>query len=238
MSHELPESLDVSIILPTYNEAENLPILIPQIFDILKPLSLSVEVLVVDDHSPDHTALVARTLSKQYRIRVIERLYERGLSSAVIRGFQSSRSTVCVVMDADGSHPIERLPDMIMPLLNQEADITVGSRNIASGGSIKWPWYRKAISKTAAFLTLGLTKLSDPTSGFMGVRRSLLSTAFLNPIGWKIVLEVVVKLPAARLKEVPIIFCDRQYGKSKMSLKQQGLYLLHLLRLYRYKIKR
>lgn len=237
MTHQIPDSLDVSIILPTFNEAENLPILIPKIFEVLSLHGLSVEVVVVDDHSPDHTALMARTLGKTYPVRVIERLYERGLSSAVIRGFQSSRAQVCVVMDADGSHPVEKLPDMILPILNQEVEVTVGSRNIPSGGSLKWPWYRKLMSKTAAVLTIGLTTLSDPTSGFMGVKRVLLAHAYLNPIGWKIVLEVVVKLKGIRLKEVPIIFCDRQYGKSKMTVKQQGLYILHLLRLYTFKLK-
>ncbi len=228
--------MDVSVILPTYNEAENLPILIPQIVEALNPLSLQIEVIVVDDRSPDNTAVVARELAKRYPVRVIERLYERGLASAVIRGFQASRAKVCVVMDADGSHPISRLPDMILPILENRADISVGSRNIPEGGSFQWPWYRKLISKTAALMTLGLTKMTDPTSGFMGVKRELLSQAYLNPIGWKIVLEVVVKCKNARLIEIPIMFHDRQFGKSKMSFKQQVLYVMHLLRLYAYKV--
>jgi dolichol-phosphate mannosyltransferase len=149
-----------------------------------------------------------------------------------------SRATVCLVMDADGSHPVSKLPEMILPILAGEADITVGSRNIPGGDSDNWPWYRRLISRTAAWMTLGLSEMTDPTTGFMGIRRELLKDLELDPVGWKIVLEIVVKAAPARLMEVPIVFRDRQAGKSKMSLGVQWSYIRHLSRLYRYRLSR
>ena len=228
------EALYVSIVLPTFNEAENLPLLIPRIFETLERAGIRGEVIVVDDNSPDRTAQAAESLAGHFPVRVILRTQERGLASAVVAGFRASRATTCLVMDADGSHPVERLADLIRPILADQADVTVGSRNIPGGSLYQWPWHRRLISRIAASAALGLTRLSDPTSGFMAVRRELLEGVELNPVGWKIVLEVVVKLRDARLGEVPITFANRERGASKLSLKEQGNYLRHLFRLHQH----
>ncbi len=224
--------MNVSIVLPTYNEAESLKTLIPEIKKALN--AFSYEIVVVDDNSPDGTGKVAKSLGA----KTIVRTTERGLATAVIRGFKDASGEVCVVMDADGSHPINKLPDMITPILNRSADITVGSRYIKGGDAENWPLHRKIGSKGAGLLAIGLTKLSDPTSGFMGVRKSLLDTITLDPTGWKIVLEVVAKCPKARILEVPITFKDREHGESKANLKVSLQYLQHLGKLYFSKLSR
>jgi dolichol-phosphate mannosyltransferase len=228
-------NLDVSVVVPTYNEAENVPVLVPKICEVLEKAGIRGEVVIVDDGSPDGTGRIAQGLSDIYPVRVQVRSGERGLATAVVSGFGMSTAEVCVVMDSDGSHPVEKLPEMIRPILDDRADITVGSRNIAGGGAEKWPWHRRLVSKTAGLMAAGLCKLSDPTSGFMGVRRRLLEDLKFNPIGYKIVLETVVKAAPARVLEVPIVFSDRQLGKSKLGLSQQVQYIRHLCRLHQHR---
>jgi len=227
--------IDVSVILPTYCEAENLPALIPRIADSLTGAGISCEVLVVDDDSPDGTADIVRELGSRYPTRVEVRRGERGLASAVLKGFELAAGKVVVVMDADGSHPPERLPAMVQPILDGQADITVGSRWVKGGGLDGWPWHRVLISRVAGSLSMGLTPLRDPTSGFLAMNRGGLQGLELSPVGWKIVLEIVVKSRGARVKEVPIRFSDRSQGKSKLSAKVQWQYLRHLTRLYLYR---
>ena len=139
-----------------------------------------------------------------------------------------------MVMDADLSHPVEKIPDMIQPILQGKCDATVGSRYVVGGGAQNWPLLRKIISKGAGLLAKGVTGLSDPTSGFMALRKSILEGITLDPLGWKIVLEVIVKTKS-RVMEIPIVFADREEGESKLGLKAQVDYLRHLGRLYAYR---
>jgi len=224
----------VSVILPTYEEAENIGIIIPRIFDVLKNAGLGGEVIVVDDNSPDRTAEVAAAFERESPVRVHVRKNERGLATAVIKGFELARGTICVVMDADLSHPVESLPDMVQPIINNECDATVGSRYVSGGGSHDWPLFRIFKSKFSGLLARGLTDLSDRTSGFMAIKRSALEGVLMDPVGWKIVLEVIVKT-GARFKEVPILFADRQKGESKLDVRVQAEYIAHLWRLYQFK---
>jgi glycosyltransferase involved in cell wall biosynthesis len=224
--------VDVSVVLPTYNESANLPLLLPRIRGTLEQAGLVGEVIVVDDASPDGTAAVARDLGA----RVIARRGERGLASAVLAGFAASEATVVVVMDADGSHPVEQIPEFVQLILRDEAEVVVGSRRIPGGGAdADWPWTRRLVSRAAGWLTAGLTGLRDPTSGFMAARRTLLRDLPLDPIGWKIVLEIVVKAQPCRVREVPIVFLDRRHGQSKLSVRVQYDFLRHLVRLHRYR---
>jgi dolichol-phosphate mannosyltransferase len=230
--------LQVSVVLPTYNESANIPVIIPKICSVLEGAGIRGEVIVVDDNSPDGTAEAAGKLAENLPVRIVLRTEERGLATAVIAGFNLSGAQVCVVMDADGSHPVEKLPEMIRPILDDRADMTVGSRHVTDGGIGQWPLHRRIVSKAAAMMTLGLTKMSDPTSGFMAIRRACLQGLELNPVGWKIVLEIVVKARTDRLVEVPITFNDRELGESKMSLKEQWNYIKHLCRLYKFRMKK
>lgn len=223
---------DVSVVLPTYNESESLPRIIPRIVGALRGAGFSPEVIVVDDNSPDGTADVARGLANEHPVRTIHRTTERGLATAVLAGFAASRASVCVVMDADGSHPVEALGEMVRAVRDGGADIAVGSRHAPGGGSRDWPLVSRVKSRLAALPTRALTRLSDPTSGFMAVRRTLLDGLALDPVGWKVVLEVVVKARAARVVEVPIVFADREAGTSKQSLRVALQYAKHLEKLY------
>ncbi len=228
-------AVQATIVLPTYNEAENIPVIVPRIFDVLEAAGIDGEVVVVDDNSPDGTAGVARDLAETFAVRVLCRMDERGLATAVLSGFAAADGEVCVVMDADMSHPIEKLPEMIRPLLDGEADITVGSRYIAGGGCDSWPLHRKIVSRAAGALALGFTKLSDPTTGFMAVSRTVIENNTFSPVGWKIVLEVVTRADA-RVQEVPIVFADRLHGESKLTGQVQLDYLRHLWQLYDFKV--
>ena len=217
----------ISIIIPTYNEAENIGVIIPRIFTVLKESRIEGEVIIVDDNSPDGTGQRARELSSNYPVRVEVRTGERGLASAVMHGFAVANGEICVVMDADLSHPVDRIPAMVRPIQEGAVDATVGSRYISGGGCEGWPLIRRIISRGAGFLAAGLTKLSDPTSGFMAVRKSVLNGVELNPVGWKIVLEVITRTNC-RFAEVPIVFLDRLHGESKLDHKIHLQYLLQL----------
>ena len=229
----------ISVILPTYNEARSIKRIIPAITELFREKAIDGEIIVVDDDSPDGTASIASSLAGSYPVKVRVRKSDRGLSRAVIEGFGLAKGEICVVMDADLSHPVEKIPDMIRPILEGKCDATVGSRYVVGGGAQNWPLFRKIVSKGAWLLAKGVTGLSDPTSGFMAVRKSILEGAKLDPLGWKIVLEVVVKTKS-RVTEIPIVFADRQEGKSKLGFKAQVDYLRHLVRLYahRYPLSR
>ena len=224
----------VSIILPTYDEAENIGKIIPALSEVLQGDDIEGEIIVVDDNSPDGTADIASQLSKKYPVRVHVRKSERGLSRAVIEGFQLAEGSIFVVMDADLSHPVQKVPAMVKPILENRCDATVASRYIPGGGSESWSLLRRMVSKGAGFLAKGVTELSDPTSGFMAIRRSIINGMELDPLGWKIVLETIVKTKA-RVLEIPIVFSDREGGQSKFGLKVQMEYLRHLWRLYGHK---
>jgi dolichol-phosphate mannosyltransferase len=228
----------VSVVLPTFNEIESLRVIIPRIFDTLRQANIQGEIIVVDDNSPDGTAAMAQTLAEgNPMLRVLKRENERGLATAVLAGFAMARSPVLVVMDADGSHPVEALPGMVETIASDRADIVVGSRHVPGGGSRDWPWFSRLKSRLAGSVARGLSGMTDPTTGFMAVRRDLVEKLELDPVGWKIVLEVVVKAGAARLAEVPIVFDDRELGSSKQSLHVAAQYLAHCLRLYHYRLK-
>jgi len=224
----------ISVILPTYNEAQNIDRIIAAITKVFSDEAIEGEVIVVDDGSPDGTARIASDLSGSCPVNVRMRTGLRGLSRSVIEGFGMARGDICVVMDADLSHPVEMIPDLIKPIREGTCDITVGSRYLAGGGAQDWPWRRRLFSRVAGLLAKGVTSLSDPTSGFMAVKKETLKDVKLDPLGWKIVLEVVVKA-GVRVLEIPIVFNDRARGKSKFGFSAQVDYLRHLGRLYAYR---
>ena len=224
----------ITVILPTFNETENIRHIVPAISKVFQEEDLEGEIIVVDDNSPDGTANTASALADEYPVRVHVRKEERGLSKAVIEGFHLAEGDVCIVMDADLSHPVEKIPALVEPILEEKCDATVGSRYVRGGGCENWPLSRRIISKGAGLLARGVTNLSDPTSGFMAIRKSIMNGVQLDPKGWKIVLEVTVKTNP-RIMEVPIIFKDRKEGESKLGIRAQMDYFHHLWRLYEYK---
>ncbi len=226
----------VSIVIPTYNERGNIEKLIPQVFKSCEGLGASVEVVIVDDNSPDGTGTVAEELSRKYKVRVLHRNGKLGLASAVIKGFSESKSDILGVMDADMSHPPQVLPELIRPILKGEAEVVVGSRYTRGGGVEVWPFHRKLISGVATLMARHLTKVKDPMSGIFFLRKSVIEGIDLNAKGYKIGLEVLVKGKYSKVSEVPYIFRNRFVGKSKLTLMEYVHYLRNLIVLTAYKL--
>ncbi|MCX6818097.1 MAG: polyprenol monophosphomannose synthase [Candidatus Aenigmarchaeota archaeon] len=227
----------ISVIVPTYNERENIAVLIPRIFSSLENNAMRGEVIVVDDNSPDGTAEAAEKLGGEYSVRVLRRPRKEGLSSAVIAGIAKADGDVIGVIDADLSHPPEEIPTLARPVLEKKADITVASRYVRGGGIENWPVSRRIISRGAGLLAKPIANLKDPLSGFFFFRRSVIEGKELNPTGYKIGLEVIVKSGSKRVAEIPYIFHDRKIGSSKLGMKQNLEYLVHLVRLYWHKAR-
>ena len=229
----------VSIIVPTYKEAENIPILARRLFDSLGSAGIEAELVFVDDNSGDGTDKVADELTRELPVRLIVRTRERGLSSAVIRGFDEAKHEILLCMDADLSHPPESVPDVIAPIADGSADFCLGSRYVAGGKTKEdWGFFRWLNSKVATLMARPLTSAKDPMAGFFCIHRRTLEkakAAGLNPIGYKIALEIMIKAGCERLVEVPIEFSDRLHGKSKLTLRQPLEYLRHLAWLYRFR---
>ena len=229
--------MDITLVIPTYNEAGNMPSIIGKIFEIFNDNNLDGHIIVVDDDSPDLTWKVAEELKDNYpNLQVLRRQDKRGLSSAVLDGFALADTEIIGVIDADLSHPPEKIPELVAPIINGEADFTLGSRYIDQGGTENWPWSRRISSKIATYAVLGLTKVKDPMSGFFFLKKDLIKNVDLSPQGFKIGLEILVRSNCKKVKEVPIVFRDREYGESKLSSNVIVDYLLHVTKLYMYKM--
>ncbi len=225
----------VSIVVPTYREVENLPRLIPQAAAALSDRGWNWEIIVIDDNSPDGTREMLAQLSSQWpQLRYRIRENQRGLSSAVLTGLAMAHYDYLLVMDADLSHPPESIPALIEPLLENKADFTIGSRYVAGGKTEDWGRFRWINSAVATLLSRPFTKsVRDPMAGFFALpRRLYLAADELNPIGYKIGLELIVKCHVTQVLEVPIVFRNRLHGESKLTIKEQFRYLEHLSRLY------
>jgi dolichol-phosphate mannosyltransferase len=232
-------TVTLSVVVPTYGEAENLGHLIPQISKVLGEHAIDHEIIVVDDDSGDGTEGVMTELrAAGHAARLISRVGERGLSSAVMRGFDEARGVYVLCMDADLSHPPAALPELLAALKSPGVDFVIGSRYVAGGGTdADWGLLRWLNSKGATLLARPFTTAKDPLAGFFALRRETYASAQkLNPIGYKIGLELIVKCNCRNIREVPIQFVDRRYGETKLNLREQLRYLQHLLRLACYKM--
>lgn len=228
--------MDLSIIVPTYNERENVQTITERITSALAGCGYSFELLFVDD-SRDDTPAVLAALSERYpSVAFVHREGERGLASAVVTGFNLSTGDCIIVMDADLQHPPELLPVMVKRL--GSADVVIPSRFISGGSDGGLNAFRKLVSWTARMIgRLSIRRLraiSDCTSGYFGLRRSVIANARLNPIGWKILMEVLVKGEYHAVHEIPYAFVARDSGSSKMTWRDQYDYLRHLIRLARH----
>lgn len=225
----------VSVVVPTYKEVLNLPKLVARLDAVRPALARPFELLIVDDNSKDGTVELVGGMGHDW-VRLIVRTVDRGLSQSVLEGVRSARNDAIVVMDADLSHPPEAIPAMITAL-ETGAEMVVGSRYVAGGSTEDdWGLFRWLNSKVATLMARPLTSIKDPMAGFFALRRGLLARAApLNPIGYKILLELLVKTRARPVVEVPIRFADRHAGESKLSFKEQLRYIQHLRRLFLFK---
>ena len=227
------KSTGLTIIVPTYNEVANIEILIKRIVDALKDHRISYEILIVDDNSPDGTWKRVMSLNEKYPVRLLKRIYKRGLATAVIDGIKSAQAEKIIVMDADLQHPPEKIPEIYHALFDN--DIVVASRYTVGGGIIGWSLKRKIISagaKLLAYLLLPPSRrTSDPMSGFFGIRKNVIKGINMNPRGYKILLEILVRGKYGKVTDVPYIFKSRIRGRSKMGIKEITAYMSHLISL-------
>jgi dolichol-phosphate mannosyltransferase len=226
----------ISIIIPTYNERDNIAPLVERLSNTLG--SRKYEILFIDDNSKDGTVDVIAGLASKYPVKVIVRAKERGLATAVLHGFQYAQGNIMGVMDADLQHPPEINAELIKAIENG-ADMAIASRYVPGGGVPNWGLLRRIISKGAssiAHLFLPASrKVKDPMSGFFMFRGEGIDQVVFKPIGYKILLEMLIMGKFKNVVEVPFIFKDRSSGRSKMKAKQQVDYLKHVLSLMRRK---
>jgi dolichol-phosphate mannosyltransferase len=231
------DGIQLSLVIPTFNESKNLEELIARLTSVLEPvLGQRYELIVVDDDSPDATWALAFRLAEQYpALRVMRRRGERGLSTAVIRGWQAARGEVLAVIDADLQHP----PEVVAGLwreIDGGADLAVGSRHVEGGGVSDWSALRRSLSRGAQLLGVFVLpsvvgRVTDPMSGYFMLRRSSIARETMSPLGYKILIEVLGRGRIGRIAEVGYVFRERTAGESKVTWKLYFEYLRHLARL-------
>lgn len=210
-------SNSVSIVVPTRNEVDNIQPLVEQI--VAAGVQFQ-EVIFVDGQSTDGTQSKIGELSKHQRVRLLEQ--DRGvpgLAAAILAGARAAEGENLVVMDADLSHPPERINDLLAPLLSDSADMVIGSRYVPGGSTAGWPLWRKILSRAGSLIAQPITGVHDSMCGFFAIRRDRLLEISPPTVGFKIVFETIARAKATlRVVEVPIVFYDRTRGQSKMSL--------------------
>ncbi|HEV3156397.1 MAG TPA: polyprenol monophosphomannose synthase [Candidatus Baltobacteraceae bacterium] len=223
-----------SIVVPTYNEAAGIERLVAALDEVFRGAGLDGEIIVVDDNSPDGTGKIVDALGERYPVRCLHRPGKMGLSSGVIDGWAFARkdSEALGAIDGDFSHDVRIIPKMVAALASGEYGLAIGSRYVAGGGIENWPLKRKITSLVAIALAKPLTPVRDITSGFLLVKRSALEGVELDPIGFKIGLEVIAKAKYGRALEVPYVFTDRVAGLSKLNQNEVFNYLRQLRRIY------
>lgn len=224
-------TLRISLITPTYNECENISLLVEEIFDVLKDYpDIDIELIVVDDNSPDGTGEMAESLKDRYPVQVVHRAGKLGLGSAVMAGFERADRDLLGVIDADLSHDPIVLPQLIYGLRNH--DLAIGSRFDSESHVEQWAWYRRIISQLGVFLARKLTGVQDPLAGYFFLHRRVIKDMVLTSPGYKILLEILVKGHYKSFMEVPFVFRNRQYSSSKLNWTEYYLFLKQLLLFY------
>jgi len=236
MSEEASHKL--GLVIPTLNEAGNIPVLLGRIRESLSTTAIDYEIIIVDDDSQDGTAEVANEFAKQDpRVRVLVRKRERGLAGAVIHGWAQTGADLLSVIDADLQHPPEVLPSLLAPVLDG-ADLAIASRYAHGNGVGEWNKFRLFVSRAGTLATAPLQRknlrVKDPLSGFFVVRRESIDGISLQPEGFKILLEILVKGRIRKAVEVPFQFGTRHAGESKANFKIALQYFTLLGKLSRY----
>nr|WP_204104686.1 polyprenol monophosphomannose synthase [Spirulina major] len=229
--------LKFSLIIPTYKESQNIRTIVKQLTHLIdQKIPNQYELIIVDDNSPDRTGEIALEVAKSYpQLKVMCRQNEKGLSTAVIRGWQMAQGEILGVIDADLQHP----PEILLQLYEKmecKADLAVASRHIGGGGVSEWSLMRRFLSRGAQLLGLIIVpqvvgRVSDPLSGYFLLRRDAIQGREMNPTGYKILLEVLGRGKIENIKEVSYIFQERTKGESKVTIKQYLEYIQHLWRL-------
>ncbi len=228
----------LSIIIPTLNEFENLKILLPQIatqINCIPAIRDSYEIIVVDDQTSPETMRLIEEFSTEYNIKILPSGTRRGLARSALEGFVQSRGAIALLMDGDGSHNPLYISNILDPILDGKANISIGSRYTKGGKVEKWPLKRHIISKICALLSHPLTGIKDSGSGFFAFKKDCVDFAKIKPKSWKIGMEIFTKFPN-KVQETPIVFADRKFGESKFNFGTGYTFSKHLCGLYLFKI--
>ncbi|HJP33199.1 MAG: polyprenol monophosphomannose synthase [Candidatus Latescibacteria bacterium] len=225
----MTDKLSVSLVTPTYNECENVSLLAEEIFGLLASCDdIDLELIIVDDNSPDGTGAAAEALTDRYPVRVVHRAGKLGLGSAVMEGWKLSDRPYLGVIDADLSHDPEILPGLIRGL--RQHDLTMGSRFGETSQVEKWALHRKLISVVGVGMARVITGAEDPLSGYFCLRREVIEQGFeLTSKGYKILLEILVKGRYASHTSTPFVFRNRQFSDSKLNWREHTLFLKQIL---------
>jgi dolichol-phosphate mannosyltransferase len=231
----------VSIIIPTYNESQNILQVLKSIEEHI-PDNTTAQTIIVDDNSPDGTGKMVEEYLQNVKkianhtIDVIHRKTKEGLSSAILKGIQYATGNTIVVMDSDLSHPPSLLPKMLDALKHPKCDLVIASRYVNGGAINGWTLRRKAVSKIATLIAkrgLGINA-KDPMSGFFAFKRQVIDGLKFDAIGYKMLLEILVKAKNVHVLEIPYTFTNRQLGSSKLDSKAVFDYVEAVWKLYRF----
>ena len=230
----------ISIILPTYNESQNIVNILKSIKENI-PKGISTETIVVDDNSPDGTGKIVDDYISNIKkiaentIDVIHRTAKNGLSSAILNGIQNAKGETILVMDSDFSHPPQIIPKMIEAFKQSQCDLVVASRYITGGKINGWTIKRKLMSKVATLIAKkGLNvKTKDPMSGFFAFKKNIINELNFDALGYKFLLELLVKTKGVNVKEIPYTFEDRKLGSSKLDSSTIIDYFKSVWKLYK-----
>ena len=237
MSVKTPQ---ISIILPTYNESQNIVGMLKSIHENI-PKGIYTETIVIDDNSPDGTGRIVEDYISNIKkiaentIDVIHRKTKNGLSSAILNGIQNAKGETIVIMDSDFSHPPQILPKMIEAFKKYHCDLVVASRYITGGNIEGWTIKRKLISKIATMIAkkgLGV-KTKDPMSGFFAFKKTIINELNFDALGYKFLLELLVKTKGINIQEIPYTFENRKFGSSKLDSSTIIDYLKSIWKLYK-----
>jgi dolichol-phosphate mannosyltransferase len=222
----------LTLVMPTYNERDRLAELTDALFAATTAHGVDLELVIVDDNSPDGTGALADELARTRRIHVIHRPGKMGLGTAVTAGFGVASADVVGVIDGDFSHPPALIPVMFAAFHGTGADLLVASRYIPGGSAPTWTWKRLLLSRLACLLARPLSPVRDVVSGFFLIRRSIANTVTIKAGGFKICLELLIRGWPTRLVEVPYQFDNRELGESKMNWREASGFLKQLKDLY------
>ena len=233
------KNYDITVIIPTFNEAENIENITRTVSGILSGKGINAEILVVDDNSSDGTIDIVKGLKDEIPgVNLIVREDDHGLSQSVVEGFENAQADIIQVIDADFSHPPDLIPEFYRSVKEDGYDVVIGSRYTRGGDIQNWPLKRRIISLGATvFGRILFPEITDPVSGFFAIKKDVVADAEMKPRGYKILMEVLGKGTWKRAKEIPFTFRDREEGESKLRLSTMADYLLQCLDIGTYALK-
>jgi dolichol-phosphate mannosyltransferase len=226
---------DMTVLVPTFNERENVKNMVSAVDNICKKHGINEEIIVVDDNSSDGTIQIVNNMMGEYpNLRILVRYKDPGLSQSLYFGMINASSDLVQCVDCDFSHPVENIPELYN-LVHSGYDMAVGSRYVKGGGTPDWPLKRRIISFAAAIIgRLLIPCVADSGSGFFLINRKILDNSHLTPRGFRMSFEILGKAHWNTVQEIPIIFKDRERGTSKLRFKIVCEYIVQYLSILRY----